>query len=227
MPKPKNAPQSPSEALGADFLDNVWHEAFLSHTKSQEHFSGQPTSDWRAGGRATKDNPDKENGVWWASNGRGMLQRWVDWRNGAHGWKIWRNSDGIPAIELGLIVNFGDVPVKMHIDRVMVTPAGELVILDLKTGQRTPSSDLQLAFYAVGMELALGIRPQYGTYWMARSGTTSALVDLDFYTKEMIIDMVAQFDKARKAHLFIPNLNNCKMCDLTEHCQYFKKEETA
>jgi hypothetical protein len=226
MTPTQNAPQSPSEPLGDVFLDTVWSNAFLGQMREQEKFSGQSADVWRAGGRATKDNPDKENGKWWAVSGREMLQRWVDWRNGSHGWKIWRN-EGIPAIELGLIVNFGDVPVKMHIDRVMVTPAGELVILDLKTGQRTPSSDLQLAFYAVGMELALGIRPQYGTYWMARSGTTSALVDLDFYTKEMIIDMVAQFDKARKAHLFIPNLNNCKMCDLTEHCQYFKKEETV
>lgn len=223
MAESQDTSQSLSEPLGDDFIDSLWVDAFKGEIASQEKFSTTTQAEWRAGGRATKENPDKENGKWWASSGRAMLQRWVDWRNGSHGWQIWRN-DGIPAIELGLVVNFGDVPVKMHIDRVMVTPAGELVILDLKTGQRTPSSDLQLAFYAVGMELALGIRPQYGTYWMARTGATSPLVDLDFYTKEMIIDMVASFDRARRQHLFIPNLNNCHMCDLTQHCMYFKKE---
>jgi RecB family exonuclease len=178
-------------------------------------------------GRATKANPDKENGIWWNASGREMLQRWVDWRTGGHGWKLWRTPQGQPAIELGITVNFGSVPVKMHIDRVFELPTGDLCILDLKTGSRTPSSDLQLAFYAVGMELALGVRPKFGTYWMAREGNTSALTDLGFYTAEMLTEMVEQFDKARKASIFVPNSNHCKLCDLTAHCKYYNNKEVT
>lgn len=210
-------------ALSADFLDKVWLESFEAEKTSQIGSTGVETALWRAGGRVTKANPNKEDETWWKFEGRNMLDRWVTWRTGAHGWKLWSTPEGIPAVELGFSPVLGGVTVQMHIDRVMVTPDSELVILDLKTGQRTPSSDLQLAFYAVGMEKMLGIRPKYGTYWMARDGMTSPLVDLDFYKTEMIEEMVSDFDKARQAHLFIPNFNNCKMCDLTEQCKWYKK----
>lgn len=211
------------QSLSADFLDKVWLESFEAEKTSQIGSTSLETALWRAGGRATKANPDKENDTWWKFEGRNMLDRWVSWRTGSLGWKLWVTPEGVPAIELGLNPVLGGVTVQMHIDRVMVTPDGELVILDLKTGQRTPSSDLQLAFYAVGMEKMIGIRPKYGTYWMAREGTTSPLVDLDFYKTEMIEEMVSEFEKARQAHLFIPNLNNCKMCDLTDKCKWYRK----
>jgi hypothetical protein len=213
-------------SLSEDFLDGVWKDAW-EHEKSRQRAStGLEEALWRAGGRATKANPDKENGNWWDTAGRGMLQKWVEWRTGSHGWDIWVDPDtNTPAIELGLMPTLGGVLVKMHIDRVMVTPDGELVILDLKTGQRTPSSDLQLAFYAAGMEKQLGVRPKYGTYWMARDGATSALVDLDFYSLDKIEEMISEFERARQAHLFIPNFNHCKLCDLTDKCKWFKKED--
>lgn len=212
------------DPLSKDFLDGTWESTWYRLKDAQRASTGQEEALWRAAGRATKANPDKENGNWWFTAGREMLDKWVAWRTGSHGWKLWEN-DGIPAIELGLNPVLGGVTVQMHIDRVMVTPDGELVILDLKTGQRTPSSDLQLAFYAAGLEKMLGVRPKYGTYWMAREGTTSPLVELDFYKTEMIEEMVAEFDKARQAHLFIPNLNNCKMCDLTDKCKWYNKKE--
>ena len=207
-----------------DYILSVWQDAFKHEKERQEASTGIPGALWRAGGRATKANPDKENGLWWDDAGFGMLQKWATWRTGSHGWKLWSDGNGVPAIEIGMSPILGGVTVQMHIDRVMVTPEGELIILDLKTGARTPSSDLQLAFYAAGMEKTFGIRPKYGTYWMAREGTTTPLVDLDFYSMEMIEQMVSDFDKARQAHLFIPNFNHCKMCDLTTRCKFTKKE---
>lgn len=215
------------KALESDFLDSVWKDSWEHEKDRQRASTGQEEALWRAGGAKTKANPDKENGVWWETGGRNMLQKWAEWRTGSHGWQIWVNDDGVPAIELGLAPVLGGVTVRMYIDRVMVTPDGELVILDLKTGKRTPSSDLQLAFYAAGLEKELGIRPKYGTYWMARDGGTSPLVDLDFLSMEKIEYMVGQFEKARQANLFIPNLNGCKMCDVTDKCQWYKKEITV
>jgi hypothetical protein len=136
---------------------------------------------------------------------------------------MWEVQPGVPAIELSLTPIWNDIPVQMHIDRVMINPDGELIVLDIKTGVRTPSSDLQLAFYAAGMEEMLGIRPQYGAYWMARSGQTSELINLDYFSKDDIIEIVSKFDQARKAELFIPNLNHCIMCNVKDQCKYKRK----
>ena len=57
------------------------------------------------------------------------------------------------------MINFGTVPVKMALDRIMQLPDGELVVLDLKTGSRTPSTTLQLGFYSVGIEPYFGLTP--------------------------------------------------------------------
>lgn len=177
----------------------------------------------RTAGRATKENPNKEDGDWWFKAGREMLDSWIKFRTGELGWQIWEAPNGTPAIEISMSPEVAGIPVQMGIDRVMVTPAGELVILDLKTGQRTPSSDLQLAFYAYGMSRTFGIRPQYGTYWMARQGITSPLIDLDFYTNEMIEDIIVKFDSARKAEIFLPNYSHCKMCGFTNICKWNKE----
>lgn len=204
-------------------LDLVWKDTWERVKTAHSGSTGQEEALWKAAGRATKDNPDRENGDWWFKNGREMLDAWVKFRTGELGWQIWETPQGQPAIEISMSPMVGDIPIQMGIDRVMVTPAGELIILDLKTGQRTPSSDLQLAFYAYGMSKTFGLRPQYGTYWMARQGITSPLIDLDFYTDEMIEDIIVQFDKARKAELFLPNYNHCKMCNFTHACKYNKE----
>lgn len=204
-------------------LDLVWKDTWERVKTAHSASTGQEEALWKTAGRATKENPDKENGAWWYTNGRLMLDSWVKFRTGELGWQIWEAPNGTPAIEIGMNVEVGGVPVQMGIDRVMVTPAGELVILDLKTGQRTPSSDLQLAFYALGMSKMFGVRPQYGAYWMARQGITSPLIDLDFYTDDMIEEIIVKFDTARKAELFLPNYSHCKMCGFTTICKYNKE----
>ena len=204
-------------------LKNYFKEAWDNQVKEQFNKTGVDYSEWKASGRATKANPNKEDGDWWTVNGEEMFNNWVKWRNGVHGWQLWEYN-GIPAIELELNPIWNDVPVQMHIDRVMVNPDGELVVIDIKTGSRTPTSDLQLAFYAAGMEDMLGIRPRWGAYWMAREGVVSEMIDLDKYTKEDIIDIVTKFDKARKENIFIPNFSHCVMCNLKTKCKY-KNEE--
>lgn len=191
----------------------------------EKHFykqlEGKDIASMRAGGRATKAYPNKEDQGWWLEHGPDMLQRWVDWRSNCD-WTIWVTPDGIPAIELMLMVDMDGVPVKMSIDRVMVTPTGELVVLDLKTGSRTPQSDLQLAFYAAGIDLTYGIRPSLGTYWMARTGITSSPIDLTSMPTNKILNMVKMFDTTRRQGLFIPNFKHCTLCTFTQICEWRK-----
>jgi hypothetical protein len=109
---------------------------------------------------------------WWREHGPGQVQNYIDWFESS-GAAIWWTPEGrkgfepTPAIELDLTVNFGDVAVRMVIDQVL-SFSGALVVVDLKSSAKLPSSTRQLGIYASGIELAFGIRPRYGTYFMTR-----------------------------------------------------------
>lgn len=224
-----NAVHTASENYDHDALKGVtgtaeqyFVEAFAEHTALTLADVGQDVPDgWRAGGRATKAYPNKEDSDWWLANGPAMVQSWIDWRAGS-GWRLFE-LNGVPAIELGFDFAVDDeFAVKMFIDRLMVNEHGELVILDLKSGSSTPKSHLQLAMYAYGCEKVLGIRPKWGTYWKAREGTTTPLVDLDVLTSEKVQYIVSGFDKLRKSGIFLPNLDECGWCGFKNICEWSK-----
>ena len=58
-------------------LEQVWDECFLEEIARIEKETGTNPTDWRAGGRATKANPDKENKAWWDTNGKQMFVNFV------------------------------------------------------------------------------------------------------------------------------------------------------
>jgi len=177
----------------------------------------------RVGGRATKANPQKEDVNFWQATGPQWVQAYIDWRKANPNWKLWKTPQGAPAIELAMLPEFAGVPVKMILDRVFEVN-GELVIVDLKTSQQTPTNTLQLGFYKVGILKTFGIDVKWGTYWMARQHGVSPLVSLEQYTEDKLEYLVAGFDKARKAQIFLPNTNNCQYkCGLTAHCQFSTK----
>ena len=179
----------------------------------------------RVGGRATKANPNKEDVTFWQTKGPEWVDAYIAWRKANPTWKIWTAPDGNPGIELALTPVVNDVPIKMIIDRVFEVN-GELVIVDLKTSQQTPSSSLQLGFYKLGLEQTFGIEIKWGTYYMSRGSNISEMVDLSQYTYEKMEYLIAQFDKSRKAGIFLPNTNNCQyLCGLTQYCQFSTKKD--
>ena len=184
----------------------------------------------RVGGRATKANPNKEDQTFWQTAGPKWVEAYIAWRKQNPTWKIWTAPDGNRAIELALTPVVKDVAVKMIIDRVFEVN-GELVIVDLKTSQQTPTSNLQLAFYKLGLEQhfgtdALGGEIKWGAYYMSRGSNVSETVDLSEYTYDKMEYLIETFDKARKAGLFLPNTNSCQyMCGLTEYCQFSTKKD--
>lgn len=181
----------------------------------------------RVGGRATKANPNKEDVTFWQSQGPRWVEGYIEWRKANPNWKIWQAPDGNPGIELALTPVVAGVPVKMIIDRVFYDIAtGELIIVDLKTSQQTPTSSLQLGFYKMGLEKTFGIDITWGTYYMARGNSMSEMVDLSSYTYDKMEYLIEKFDVARKAGVFLPNTNNCQyMCGLTEYCQFSTKKD--
>lgn len=196
--------------------NQLWAEAWAKETKDLDF------SKARVAGRATKANPNKEDAAWWNEMGPQWVDNYISWRKNNPAWKIWTTPQGAKAIELELNPIIAGVPVKMVIDRVFEVN-GELVIVDLKTSARRPTSDLQLGFYKVGIEMMLGAKVNLGNYWMSRESGTGEMIDLSRYTLDTLEYLVSGFDKARQAGIFLPNLSSCSYCGLTEHCS-FKKE---
>ena len=195
-----------------------WDIAWLKETKDLD------LSKARIAGRSTKANPDREDAVWWDTQGSKWVDNYISWRKNNPNWKIWTTPQGVRAIELELNPIISGVPVKMFIDRIFEVN-GQLVIVDLKTSSRRPASDLQLGFYKVGVEMMLGVKVNLGNYWMSRESGTGEMIDLSRYTLDTLEYFVEGFDKARKAGIFLPNLQSCNFCGLTAHCQFTKEKK--
>lgn len=198
--------------------NELWNKAWLKETRDLDLAKA------RVAGRATKANPNKEDATWWNEQGPIWVDQYIQWRKSNPNWKIWKTPQGAKAIELELNPKIADVPVKMVIDRVFEVD-GELVIVDLKTSTRRPTSDLQLGFYKVGLESMLGVKVNLGNYWMSRDAGTGEMIDLSRYTLDMLEYLVSGFDKARQAGIFLPNLSSCSYCGLTEHCTFTKENK--
>jgi hypothetical protein len=197
----------------------LWDKAWAKESEGIDLTSA------RIGGRSTKANPNKEDINFWQSSGPMWVEQYIAWRKANTNWKIWTTPDNRPAIELELIPVVADVPIKMVIDRVFEVN-GQLVIVDLKTSQNTPTSTLQLGFYKLGLEQTFGMEIKWGNYYMSRGSNTVEMVDLSEYTYDKMEFLVKGFDKARKAGIFLPNTNACQyMCGLTQHCQFSTKKE--
>ena len=199
--------------------DFDFNKVFDKVMAAQIERCGFQTAEWNVTGRASKANPNKENEAFWRLNGPIWVQNWVTWQERT-GWNIWVTDEGVPAIEVGLNPTFGGIPIKQYVDRVMVTPDGELVVVDLKSGTRTPEPD-QLGDYAAGLEQFFGAagRPKWGTYWMARQAGTSALFDLDSYTQERVAFEYATARRGMEAGVFLPKPSVlCGSCGVRRAC---------
>lgn len=182
------------------------------------------SSRWSAAGRGkTKATPRGEDGSWWRANGPKMVQSWQDWRKRS-GWRVLDMGNGVPAIELEVdVVTDSGIPVKMIIDRVMVVPdIKEPVIVDLKSGARSPDSDLQLGFYRYGLMKAYGLDVRFGTYYMARLGRVTETLPLRRYKPELMEKWIQKFDDAREGGIFLPHVTfRCKSCPMSDYCAAF------
>lgn len=206
--------------------NRLFEQAFQDELLNQVE-ANPDTRSWSAAGRGkVKSRPQGEDGQWWRDNGPNMVQQWIDWRFESN-WVIWTTPDGQAAIELDIIADCPTddgrvIPVKMFIDRVMIMANKELCIVDLKSGSRTPDSDLQLAFYRYGIFQKYGIDIKYGTYWMARKGLPVDPFSLDRYSVELMEGMFKRFRKAVDLEIFLPHPSmKCRACSVNKFCAAF------
>ena len=198
--------------------DQLWQTAWA------DSLGGKDLTNARTGGRASKANPNKEDQTWWQDQGPRWVAEYISWREANPDWKIWITPDGVPAVELVLAPTIANgTVVKMVIDRIFEVQ-GSLVVVDLKTSSRDPSSALQLGFYKWGVEQKYpGMKVAWGTYFMSRKAGVLPLEDLSFYTDEKMEYLINGFDVARKTKIYIPNPSSCNLCGFTKICQFTTK----
>jgi putative RecB family exonuclease len=132
---------------------------------------------------------------------------------------MYQLPDGSEAIETELNQEVGGVPLKAFLDRLMVAPTGELIVVDIKTSSREPASLTQLGIYAILVEKTFGVRPSLGSYFMARTGELTAPQSLDRYTEARLGSWAKGFELAMENKIFIPQVSTmCGTCSVNAAC---------
>lgn len=204
----------------------MWNDQLAAELEDERSGDYQPEQ-FYVSGRKSKEWPEKENPFWWQAKGPGFVKSWVAWRDNS-GLDVWTTPDGLPAIELKVTAERGDSEVLCYIDRVMVDPAGNLYIVDLKSGSSTPAWPMQLALNNLGLGYTYGVQAQYGGFWSARKGgivgnvdAGDGFADLRVYDDEWLWDQVDKAREIRNQQLFVAQPTNlCKTaCGVKDFCR--------
>lgn len=213
---------------GQDMHDEHLREAFAldfeSRIRREEDLYAVHRSAFGVSGRASKDWPDKETEAWWKHHGPLHVLAWKSWRR-VTPWELLpvvdeRTGEFLDPIEYSFKLDLGGVSDWGAIDRVF-TYQDELIVVDLKTGRNAPKKPDQLGDYATAVEEAVGRRPRWGYYWMAREGGTSEAYDLTRprMTKEAMAKTYGMAQKGIEAGVFLPNVGMlCGYCSVRDFC---------
>ena len=199
--------------------DKMWDESFLNQIAATT--ARNPHSnpvDWRVGGKVSTAKPNKEDKAWWDENGKKMFFDFINAWQESH-FELWVSEDNVPGVEIEFNQMFGTVPIKAFADAMVVTPAGELAVVDFKTGSYMPDSSMQLGVYACCMEMQYGVRPTKGYFYSARKGLFLEASGLDRWTIPVMTEMFQQFARGLEAEVHLPNLNMmCGSCGVKDYC---------
>ena len=193
-----------------------------------EKASGFPKSEWMISGRANKTTPNKEDETFWRTNGPAWARLYREWRRRSS-WNVWITPDGEPAIEVELRWKIGEINVVGYVDRIMIDERNSLGVFDLKSGSREPSSGKQLALYAKGIASRWGeaYRPEWGTYYLARSAKLTIPSYLITYDDGRFEYEFAQSQKMIEAGNFLAYPSGlCRTCSVNRYCYTYGGEKS-
>lgn len=204
-------------ATAAELFIKAWNDEVEKRLKDSPNYR---IEDYTATGRAAAQYGGRQNIDWWMDNGPGMVQSWIEWRESS-GFSLWETPDGKPAVEVSLKpVLPNGVPVLQFIDRIMVSPAGQLTVVDLKTG-RTPETAEQLGLYAwaIGEMWGEMFKPDWGYFWSPSKGHGTPQ-DLSMYTAEYFTDLSDGVIAGVSAGSFLAKpANGCaRWCGVSQFC---------
>ena len=194
-----------------------WYDCWDVQVSKGMHKEPDVTK-WRKGGRASKAMPNREDTDVWVVKGLEMVLGYLAYRK-ASDWLMWTLPDDSPAIEVLVRMDLDGVEVMGFIDRIHITPTGELVVRDLKTG-RKPDSHLQLGTYAAMLESTFDVRPRWGDYFLGRDCRPTGPVNLDPYTREYLTTEYGKIHQMRKLGLYLVNEgSHCISCGVRDACR--------
>jgi hypothetical protein len=198
-------------------LAERWSQIMSDLVEKTERYSGIAAGDWRAAGRRSKANPDGEDLAFWKSEGLRQVEEYIAWYRKS-GWQIATMPDGKPGIEWEAEVSFGGRPVKLIVDAIYQAGTS-LVVVDYKTGSRTPFGMLQIGLYASAIERVCGVRPKWGAFYMTRKASLSDLVDLSPWSMDFFDYEFAALNTFIDSGFFPANPGeHCSFCGFTEYC---------
>lgn len=199
-------------------VPDLWHwyfEAELAQAREIE----PDESKWRRAGRKSQALPNKEDVEFWRQAGSSWSVCYWEHRNSDEAFPIYVMPNGDPAIEVGFTWQPSEeYVVRGAIDRILQAPSGELVVCDLKTG-KDPYDATQLGTYALAIEAMLGVRPTWGTYYLAREAGLGRYRNLARYTPEWVAHQYSVAHQMRKDGLYLANPGtHCIACGVREGC---------
>lgn len=182
------------------------------------------------------------NFEWWFASGRyrgaedlvrrykiglEQVEKYLAWYAGHPHEVIWIAPDGTPGIEIGFDIELDGIPIRGFIDAVIVHQVepmmcGEIVVRDNKTGNN-PGDDFQLGVYGVALAEQFGIEPpEFGDYWMGRTGKPTYPYPISQWTRERVADKFWELEENIQAERFepLPEPSKCNFCEVSYSCEY-------
>lgn len=196
-------------------------ESFNRHfdaaVADQVHKSRIPLNDWFNAGKYSPVQ-DVER---WREMGPALVAKYIEWYEAHEDISVWTAPDGRPAIELDLTVSFGGVEVRCIIDQVLQAGTA-LIVVDLKSGSKTPENMQQLGIAACALELTYGVRPKYGTLFMHKMNKPflpPVVLDGYEYSVEFFTSQFAMLDRGIRAGVFVAKPGKqCDRCGVAGSC---------
>lgn len=185
-------------------------------------------TEFRTGGRPSKQYPNGEDEAWWRENGVEQIKGYAQWREANPNLQL-AEFAGVPAVEVEVAATISDtVSLRGFIDRVFVdVETGTHLIVDLKTGRNAPGSPLQLAFYRMALAETLGVDVQYGAFYMSRKNSLGPIYEL-WYPREVIASWLETASVMIDNELFIPHVTSmCNSCGVKDHCYAVNRDVPA
>jgi hypothetical protein len=189
-----------SSARTVDAWESAWLLAMNEAvTKLPEGADPNPAT-WRAANRGT------ETPFWWRMEGPRMVGDFAAWWRRS-GLDVAVSPDGEVMVEHELLVELGGVPVRVIPDALVIDEHNQFDVLDYKSGnaEKLKRKDpYQLAVYAAGIEVGLGIKATWGLFYGTRAAEAYPH-DLTRFTAEQIGEAFARFDADELAGNYKPN----------------------
>lgn len=202
-------------AYGTEQIEVICSQLFAEELADAQRKEPDTSKYAVAGGRGSRPF---ETEAWWRAAAPTMVETWQGWLEQSD--MDIAVIDGKPAIELDFEHEMYGVVFKGGIDRILHNRrTGQHLIVDLKSGNKTPMSPLQLVHYRDALRHQYGVEVEWGAYFMTRSGELSTPVPLWRYPS---MDLVVQnAERIRRENLFLPTIGPlCGYCDVSKFCEF-------